>query len=199
VSSLKVFVRKPRTLGDTVLDQQLQKLRDEIGNAVSGLSAEQLAWHPQGKWCLAEILEHLYLTYRGTLKASERCLEKGRPLARSPNLKDWLRTTVVVTLGYMPEGRKSPEPATPRGMAAEDTAQSIGPELTAMDAAIAKCEQQFGKSARLMDHPILGPLTARQWRKFHWVHGQHHLKQIRRLRSLATAIPSEKHRAQPGA
>jgi hypothetical protein len=30
-----------------------------------------------------------------------------------------------------------------------------------------------------MDHLILGPLTAGQWRKFHWVHGQHHARQIR--------------------
>jgi hypothetical protein len=28
-------------------------------------------------------------------------------------------------------------------------------------------------------------LTGRQWRKFHWVHGHHHLKQIRDLRQLS--------------
>jgi hypothetical protein len=33
-----------------------------------------------------------------------------------------------------------------------------------------------------LDHPILGPLTGGQWRKFHLVHGLHHVKQIRRLR-----------------
>lgn len=182
-------VPKACTLGDTVLDHRLQKLQDEIADAISGLSAEQLTWHPEGKWCLAEVLEHLYLTYHGTVRGCERCLEQGKPLARSPNFQDRLRTAVVVTLGYMPEGRKAPERSTPRGMPAEQAAKSIGPELTAMDAAIAKCEQKFGKSTRVLDHPILGPLTAQQWRKFHWVHGQHHLKQIRRLRSLATATP----------
>jgi len=25
---------------------------------------------------------------------------------------------------------------------------------------------------------VLGPLTASQWRKFHWIHGRHHVKQI---------------------
>ncbi|MGZ7099671.1 MAG: DUF1569 domain-containing protein [Candidatus Angelobacter sp.] len=33
-----------------------------------------------------------------------------------------------------------------------------------------------------MDHPVLGPLTAAEWRKFHLVHGLHHVKQIRSLR-----------------
>jgi len=30
-----------------------------------------------------------------------------------------------------------------------------------------------------MDHLFLGPLTANEWRKFHWVHGRHHARQIR--------------------
>jgi hypothetical protein len=59
----------------------------------------------------------------------------------------------------------------------------IGPQITAMDEAIAHCEQRHGKRTRLLDHPVLGPLTARQWRKFHWVHGKHHVKQIQRLRA----------------
>jgi hypothetical protein len=30
---------------------------------------------------------------------------------------------------------------------------------------------------------ILGPLTIRQWRKFHLIHGRHHIKQIRAIRA----------------
>jgi hypothetical protein len=37
----------------------------------------------------------------------------------------------------------------------------------------------------VLDHLILGPLTAAQWRKFHWIHGRHHVKQILRLREQA--------------
>ena len=51
-----------------------------------------------------------------------------------------------------------------------------------MDKLIAQCEAQYGARNKVLDHPILGPLTARQWRKFHWVHGRHHMKQISRLR-----------------
>jgi hypothetical protein len=29
-----------------------------------------------------------------------------------------------------------------------------------------------------LDHPFIGPLTADQWRKFHWVHGRHHIRQM---------------------
>jgi hypothetical protein len=33
-----------------------------------------------------------------------------------------------------------------------------------------------------LDHPILGPFSIAQWRKFHLVHGLHHVKQIQRLK-----------------
>jgi hypothetical protein len=55
-----------------------------------------------------------------------------------------------------------------------------------MDAIIAQCEARFGPDVKLLDHPILGPLTARRWRKLHVVHGRHHQKQLLRLRESAT-------------
>jgi hypothetical protein len=54
-----------------------------------------------------------------------------------------------------------------------------------MDAIVAQCEARFG-CGKVLDHPILGPLTAAQWRKFHLIHGRHHVKQIDRLREQAS-------------
>jgi hypothetical protein len=51
-----------------------------------------------------------------------------------------------------------------------------------MDTIIARCEEQIGSRRQLLDHPVLGPLTAAQWRKFHLVHGLQHVKQNKRLR-----------------
>jgi hypothetical protein len=146
------------------------------------MSAEDLRRHPEGKWSTAEVLEHLYLTYTGTTKAFERCLQAGEPQARTPMLQDRVRAFVVTELGHLPEGRKSPKHALPRGMAVEEVVCEIGPRISAMDDQIAQCEARFGKRTRVLDHPILGPLTGRQWRKFHWVHGRHHIKQIHKLR-----------------
>jgi hypothetical protein len=60
-------------------------------------------------------------------------------------------------------------------------------KIAAMDAIIAQAEEKYGKRTRLLDHPILGPLQGREWRKFHWVHGLHHVKQMRALRVKFTA------------
>jgi hypothetical protein len=51
-----------------------------------------------------------------------------------------------------------------------------------MDATIAQCEARFGRHVKLLDHPILGALTAAEWRTLHVVHGRHHRRQLIRLR-----------------
>jgi hypothetical protein len=67
----------------------------------------------------------------------------------------------------------------------------IGQDLAGMDDAIQRCEQRFGSDLKLVNHPILGPLSAGEWRRFHSVHGRHHLRQIRRLRSLMARQASQ--------
>jgi len=40
------------------MDFRLDKLKQSLESAVEGMSSEQLSWHPPGKWCAAEVLEH---------------------------------------------------------------------------------------------------------------------------------------------
>lgn len=166
------------------MDFYLQRLQDAITKATQGLSAEDLARHPEGKWCTAEILEHLYLTYTGTIKGFEHCIQAGQPTARSPVFMDHMRKFVVIGLIYLPEGRKAPKNTVPKGKSVEEIRSTIAPTIAAMDAIIGEAEEKYGGDVRLLDHPILGPLRGQEWRKFHWVHGNHHLKQIRKIRGL---------------
>jgi hypothetical protein len=167
------------------MDSRLDKLKESLQSAVEGMSSEQLSWHPPGKWCAAELLEHLYLTYTGTIKGFER-VARGKPLASRASMAQRMLTLVVVGLGHMPAGRKAPAMVLPKGLPAEQVRNEIGAKIVAMDAIIAQCEARFGRRVQLLDHPILGPLSATQWRKLHLVHGQHHLKQILRLRENTT-------------
>jgi len=168
------------------MDIRLDKLKQSLESAVEGMSTEQLSWHPPGKWCAAEVLEHLYLTYTGTIKGFERVMTRGKPLASRASVAHRVRTWVAVGLGQMPAGRKAPAVAQPKGLPAEKVRNEIGAKIVAMDAIIAECEARFGRRVRLLDHPILGPLTAPQWRKLHLVHGRHHQKQLLRLRESTT-------------
>jgi|SRR5271165_2427819 len=164
------------------MDSRLERLKENLQAAMEGLSSEQLSWHPPGKWCAAQLLEHLYQSYAGTINGFERLLKAGKPLATRASMKHRVQTFVVVGVGYMPPGRKAPAAAEPKGVPVEKVRNEIGAKLVAMDAIIAQCEARFGGRVRVLDHPILGPLNAPQWRKLHVVHGRHHLKQLLRLR-----------------
>jgi hypothetical protein len=168
------------------MDSRLDKFKESLQSAVEGMSSEQLSWHPPGKWCAAELLEHLYLTYTGTIKGFERVVRTGKPLASRASRAQRMLTLVVVGLGHMPSGRKAPAMVLPKGLPADQVRNEIGAKMAAMDTIIAQCEARFGRKVQLLDHPILGPLSAPQWRKLHLVHGQHHLKQILRLRESTT-------------
>jgi hypothetical protein len=168
------------------MDFRLDKLKQSLESAVEGMSSEQWSWHPPGKWCAAEVLEHLYLTYTGTIKGFERVMATGNPLASRASMAQRVRTLVVVGLGHMPGGVKAPAVAVPKGLSAETVRSEFAAKIEAMDAIIAQCEARFGRRVHVLDHPILGPLTAPQWRKLHVVHGRHHHKQLVQLRNNAT-------------
>src|SRR5581483_5178789 len=114
--------------------------------------------------------DHLNLTYRGTIKNFEHCLASGISAA-SPDRKTnrWQRR-VITRLGWMPEGRKSPQRVLPRGTPVQQLTTEIFENLARMDEVIGECDSRFGRGKPLADHPILGPLTAYEWRKFHLVH-----------------------------
>jgi len=166
------------------MDSNIRQASQLIEDAVRGMTEEQLAWHQEGKWSTANILEHLSRAFHGTAKGLTRTLETGKPDCRAMTLKDRVQVLVVTGIGYFPRGRKSPQGVMPKGISAEEALNSIRKGLLDMDAVLAHCEEKFGASIKLLNHPVLGPLNLRQWRKFHYVHTRHHMKQVRALRAM---------------
>src|SRR5271168_2382063 len=107
------------------MDLRLANLRRDLELAVEGMSAEQLSWHPRGKWCASEVLEHLYLTYTGTIKGFEKVIASGKPQASRSSVAHRMQTLVVVGLGHMPAGRQAPAMTRPKGLAAEKVRKEL--------------------------------------------------------------------------
>src|ERR1700734_1553072 len=170
------------------MDSRLEELKQAVESALDGMSIEQMSWHPEekGKWCASEVLEHLYLTYTGTIKGFEKLRDSGKAIEARPSFRQRTKMLVVLRFSYMPPGRESPAVVKPRGLPVEKVRSEIGMKIAAMDEVISECEARFGRDVTLLNHLILGPLTAAQWRKFHLVHGRHHVKQILQLRALQT-------------
>jgi hypothetical protein len=167
------------------MHHDLARCRTLIAAATAGLDDQRASERVDGRWSVAEIVEHLDRTYTGTTKGLERCLEAGATRASPQSLKRSMRRFVVVTLGWFPTGVEAPRHVQPTGELSLSTLlERAGAHLAEMDATLARAAARFG-SGPVMDHPILGPFTAAHWARFHCVHTRHHCRQITERRRLA--------------
>jgi len=163
----------------------LERVVSQISSEMAGLDAETTQLHPESldyKWSAQQVVEHLVLGYRLTSGALETRLNKGRP---SRNQKrtylQWSLQLMILTFGKLPRGVPALDETMPGSFAAMD-GQQLGDlmrrEIDAMDKLFDACRRKFGIE-RVAVHPFLGPLRVDQWRRFHVVHGLHHLNQLR--------------------
>jgi hypothetical protein len=164
------------------MSEYIPRLQEAIASSMRDMSREEMLQPREGKWSIAQVLEHLYLTYTGTVKGCERVLAAENPLSPSQTFNQRLKTLVVITLGYYPRGIQAPAQVHPKGIPAEQVVSGIVRQIITMDELLTRCEQRLGKRNKLFNHPVLGALTGEQWRKFHWIHGRHHVQQVLELR-----------------
>ena len=139
-----------------------------------------------GKWSVAGIVEHLCLSYSKSAAGLTRRREKGPGTpARPRTLRQHLQQFIVVTLGYFPPGRESPTAVAPTGRPYRDLLADLDRVFSELDASLTATGSVLGGSRAVLDHPVLGPFSVNQWRKFHLVHTRHHAQQIRTRRLTA--------------
>jgi Protein of unknown function (DUF1569) len=167
----------------------LERVVDQISSEVRHLDAEATQLHPKGlvyRWNAQQVVEHLVLGYRLTTEALETRLKKGR-LSRKQGRTylQWSLQMMILTFGAMPHGVPALEETMPKpgGFPAMSGRELIGllrREIEAMDTMLDACRRRFGIE-RVGIHPFLGPLRVDQWRRFHALHGDHHLTQLRSI------------------
>lgn len=142
------------------------------------MSPEDWRYAPPGKWSCAQTLEHLLLSYTATTQGTQTALQTGKPLGGQPTLKDKLATFYVARMGIVPSGRRAPKASHAATGPGVESLRQFNDALVAMDAALTNAEKRFGRVAKILDHPVLGPMNTKDWRRFHRAHAAHHLKQI---------------------
>jgi hypothetical protein len=165
----------------------LERVVSQISSEVLSLDAETTQLHPNGlayKWSAQQVVEHLVLGYRVTSSALKTRLKKGH-LSRNRKRThlQWSLQLMILTFGRHPWGVPALDETIPvAGSFAAMDGQQLGnlmrQEIDAMDKLFDACRRKFGME-RVAVHPFLGPLRVDQWRRFHVVHGLHHLTQLR--------------------
>ena len=156
----------------------LQRSHDALQECASRLTLEQLTARPPGKWTIGEILEHLSRAYAYTTAGARKAVGAGESLVRPVGFRVRLRAFAVVECGFLPTGVESPKMVVPVGIDPATALTVATDALRTMDLALTEAGKRFGVHKSVMNHPIIGPLGVRQWRKFHWVHTRHHVRQI---------------------
>jgi hypothetical protein len=167
------------------LSPHLENVRAEAQRLTRDFSPEDWEYSRAEKWSASLIMEHLLLTFTATTKGALKTMQASEPFCREATWQDIGRRLYVLRLGRVPTGLKAAKSVTPKEGLPGNNIRVFNDALVAMDATLTDAERRFGKKTRILDHPILGPLTAEQWRRFHWVHAHHHLQQIAARRPAA--------------
>jgi len=169
------------------LSPVLQQAQDAIDSATRGMTDEQMHWHPEGKWSAVELVEHLALSYSRSAIGMKKSISENPEKLRRATVKERVGKLLLFGFSYIPPGRKSPEAIHPKGMNVGDALATARRSLSLVDHTLNECEDRLGSGTPLYTHPVLGPLTAIQWRRFHLVHTLHHTRQIDRWRRMMAA------------
>ena len=163
------------------MDAYLRAAREAIDAAVGSLDPGIIARPIDGRWSIAEILEHLTLAFRGNAAALEKALVSGELRVRRASLTQRFFARVVIDLGYFPRVN-APEMTRPSGsIPPEQSIAAIRSALDTLDETLTRIAARFGDSVPVSNHPYFAGLTVREWRKFHWRHTAHHMRQIGRI------------------
>ena len=160
------------------MHQNLEMCRDGLRRALEGISPAGADAAQGDKWSIANIVEHLDMTYTRNAAGLERRLRKGEAPERKRTLRQIAIRVLIVKLGFFPPGRTAPDTVLPQGRPFTEVVAGLDGHLEELDRWLAEGERAFGATRSVLDHPIIGPFSVDDWRRFHWVHTRHHLKQI---------------------
>jgi hypothetical protein len=171
------------------MNRYLETLNTELTQALDGLDLSQTQlrpWNDISRWNIQQIAGHLRLTYTATVEAMDSRIAKASATRAKPSAMQYLAQFALIRIGYFPRGRKAPGRVTASLDECAATGSNLARELeialSLMDARIDHAETIFGSHRRVINHMVLGPLSIDQWRKFHLIHGRHHIKQIMAIR-----------------
>jgi hypothetical protein len=166
-------------------DRWLRRALDALEAGTRDLTPPQLAFRPTGAWSAAEVVDHLAIAYNNSAVKLQKAAAAERLPVNKRTLKHLLFTAVVIGLGLMPGDPQAPESARPKGVPTDEALRQARAGLATLDELLTVCTQRHGAHVGIADHSSLGPLTAPQWARFHWIHTREHLKQIKRLRAAS--------------
>jgi hypothetical protein len=134
---------------------------------------------PPGKWCAAQIVEHLALGLAWSAGGFEERRARDpmirRPRTASQRVAYWL----IMELGWIPSGFEAPSGSVPAPRVERKAAEAHFRSGVERHLALTQLLLPARAHDLFIKHPRLGDLTLPEWLQFHVRHARHHARQIR--------------------
>jgi hypothetical protein len=165
--------------------EEIRAARAELLLELRGLTTEQGAWRPDGRWSLQHVVEHLVLAERGGFDLIWRAAEAfraGTPVWVGESENAGVVIEDIVARTWKPR-ETAPPSAEPTGSGS--LAQWMA-HLESCDALLRHLPahvEGLPLERVIYPHFLCGPLDALQRLDFIRFHMQHHLPQVERIKS----------------
>lgn len=160
------------------ISRQLSRLEPMVLKPLHRLTGDD--WHrgPEGKWSIAQIVQHLAIGVDSVAEAFAR-REDAQGMKRRATPHQTVLRHLALGLGRFPPGLESPQGARPDEHPEPDLIQAQFRMGVEQFRDIAERWPRARQEAVFVNHPILGDLNFPEWVRFHFVHCRHHARQIR--------------------
>ncbi|SDI42678.1 DinB family protein [Natribacillus halophilus] len=158
----------------------IEDARKEVLAGVEDLTDEQLNREvEEGRWTIAQVLEHLFLIE----KEMTRTIEK--ELAKEDNEPARKKKPIELTLERSGAEREAPEPFQPTSefMTLAEIKERLDHSRATLMKALHVVEDDAILSQKSAKHPAFGTMDLEQWIEFIGLHERRHLKQIEELKA----------------
>ena len=157
--------------------RQLAALEPMILDRLRGVEEDD--WHtaPSGRWTLAQILEHLAIGVDHVVRQLGERKDR-TDMKRRADPRQTLMRHLVLGVGRIPRGRKTPKAARPGDRPDPELAMAQYRMAVAELARLTESVPADRQTAIFVQHPILGDLNLPEWVRFFYVHNRHHGHQI---------------------
>ena len=143
------------------MHRMLERCRAGLRAALDGVSPAETDASVDGKWSVAQIVEHLDLTYSANIRGLEHRLQKGTPAPRQVTLKQRLARMVITRLGHFPAGIAAPAAVRPQGRRFAEVSAVIEPHLLVLDQRLTDVARAFGTRPAVLESPDPGTVQRR--------------------------------------
>ncbi len=159
------------------VERQLSSLESIVLDPVADLDDPDWLRAPDGKWSVAQVVEHLAISVDLVATGFEMRADKAGMERRATPAQSVVRH-MLLGPGQLPEDIEAPDYTMPSEEADRQEISArfrMGVERTR---ALLDAWPEERKLEVFLRHPIMGDLNLPEWVRFHYVHCKHHRQQI---------------------